>query len=291
MHESLLKGKAFSSRFWGWGRNRSPSPPLPGKGLYGAAARPGHPGDRQGGTGVTQGSPHSPACHTVFPADPAVNTKHWRPYRDRSLLSRHAEKPSGSAASPSSSWPPAVPESGSGSGGASAFCPPAVPTAAPHTRPRGLRSRGEARVRSLGSAALRGTLGTLLCPSEETSTLGHPGAARAGPVPLGNANSRRCDIGDPTAVSILLRVPRPRTPLSLLKLRGRSVPNRGSPAGPLLSPPPARLSRGAWRLHPPRRAGLPPPGYPWGLGVSSAPRGGTSHVRTEGPDPSPSPSR
>lgn len=108
MHESLLKGKAFSSRFWGWGRNRSPSPPLPGKGLYGAAARPGHPGDRQGGTGVTQGSPHSPACHTVFPADPAVNTKHWWPYRDRSLLSRHAEKPSGSAASPSSSWPPAV---------------------------------------------------------------------------------------------------------------------------------------------------------------------------------------
>lgn len=31
MHESLLKGKAFSSRFWGWGRNRSLSAPLPRK--------------------------------------------------------------------------------------------------------------------------------------------------------------------------------------------------------------------------------------------------------------------
>lgn len=138
MHESLLKGKVFSSRFWGWGRNRSLSPPLPRKasvqGRCPPALRPGHMGDRQAeGRGWHRALPISSASHTVFPSrPPALNTKHSQPYRDISLVSRHAERLSGSTARPSRSWPPTVPvPTAAGPGGHRHFaCRPS-----PHSHP------------------------------------------------------------------------------------------------------------------------------------------------------------
>lgn len=65
MHESLLKGKAFSSRFWGWGRNRSLPAPLPRRAPMWGCERIGGPrgahkgrarGDRDTGTGRADSS-------------------------------------------------------------------------------------------------------------------------------------------------------------------------------------------------------------------------------------------
>lgn len=71
MHESLLKGKAFSSRFWGWGRNRSLTPLLPGKAPKRGCDTPGPgPGHTRGtGTGGSaQGGPPGVRVAAPFPS-------------------------------------------------------------------------------------------------------------------------------------------------------------------------------------------------------------------------------
>lgn len=242
MHESLLKGKVFSSRFWGWGRNRSLSPPLPRKasvqGRCPPALRPEHTGDRQAeGRGWHRALPISSASHTVFPSrPPALNTKHSQPYRDISLVSRHAERLSGSTARPSRSWPPTVPvPTAAGPGGHRHFA--CQPSPHPHPLPP-LSAPGQGPYllsRLCGTLGGAGDTGPRSCARARRQapwgTLGQPGQGRGR-----LEGSLRRDSGgavlaafSPTAVSILLHGARGRTPFSLLKLRSLLRAKAGTP--------------------------------------------------------------
>lgn len=173
MHESLLKGKAFSSRFWGWGRNSRLSPPLPGKapvpGRCPPALGPGTPGTGTPGTGTLKDreghralpsslrTPHRPSR-----SPPAASTTHSRPYRDRPLMSRHAGRLSGRTARSGRVWRPPSP-------GPSSYLGSVAPGRAPR-----------------GGCKAPGPDPPVCAPSEGPGT---PGAARAGARGTGEGKS------------------------------------------------------------------------------------------------------
>lgn len=273
MHESLLKGKAFSSRFWGWGRNRSLPPPLPGTGPLPTRPRPGHTGDSHtGDRGGTQGAstlpsaPPPPHCPSRPP--PAASTTHSRPYRDRPLMSRHAERLSGRAGRPcriggrpARDLPAALSHGGSAPG-----LPPArylgfsILPAAPPAPGQGPcsfsrfcgtgASTGERGVQSAGAGP----------PLVTERSAGHPGGSPGrGRGGWGREGSPGRVIGG-VALAPVSRTgpapPGPRHPSAFLSSGLSSEPKRGAPSGPLLPPPPAGL--------PPALGGLSGPPAPAG---------------------------
>lgn len=176
MHESLLKGKAFSSRFWGWGRNSSLSPPLPGKapvsGRCPPALGPGTPGTGTPGTGTLKDReghralpPSLRTPHRPSRCPPAASTTHSRPYRDRPLMSRHAGRLSGRTARSGRVWRPPSPGPSSSLG-----------SAAPGRAPRGGAKRRDRTPPSVHRARGRAPRGQ---PGQE---LGGPGKGSL-PVP------------------------------------------------------------------------------------------------------------
>lgn len=297
MHESLLKGEFFSSRFWGWGRNRSLSPPLPGKdrlqGRCPPTPGPGTPGIGTRGTGTpedggeSQGSslPSAPPP-PFFP--PAASTAHSRPYRDCLLKSRHAERLSGRAARPrrfgdhpARALPIALSRRDSG---------PGLPLP-PYLRWRG---RGVDRGCSILPPAPPGPgPGSLFA----LPALWHLGEHRGDRIPLrlctergrrhpggspdrgrgsrGRESSRRRVINGPAVspigVSTSLFAARPQTSFSLFKLRPlrakAGTPRRAAPASSSSWWPPPTRPEGSGRLYPPPRAMLAPSACP-GIWVS-----------------------